>query len=409
MPSQTPDDPGSPSPKRFAAPEPEPPYKVYRAGRPERPERPYTLYRSVPKGLRERLRGEQESIEDDERRGLGRPSRRAQARAAADSAPRAHRFRLRGRPVTPWRVVRWVVGIFVAWLVLSLVLFLVSASEQAGHNLPAAVKAALHSGPNMLTGTDTVLVLGLDQRPPGSKEPGAFAGGIRSDSIMLWRIGGGTSRRLSIPRDTITSIPGYGESKINAAYAYGGAALAIRTIENFTGIRINHVIVVNLENFPKFIDDVGGVNVRTGRICSTISGGAKNGGFTLNLKPGTHHLSGRQALILARTRENTCNAASTDLTRDAYQQKILNSIKSQLLGPGIIPRLPWTAWDAPKTVDTDMGGFTLLQMFLASEIGGSAPTDVLSPTSSATIGGEDGLVASPADVRRHVKKLMTGH
>ena len=100
---------------------------------------------------------------------------------------------------------------------------------------------------------------------------------------MLWRIGGGTSRRLSIPRDTVANIPGHGQDKINAAYAYGGPALTIKTVEEFTGVKINHLIIVNLANFPKFIDAIGGVDVKTGRICSNISGGRKNGGFTLYL------------------------------------------------------------------------------------------------------------------------------
>ena len=54
---------------------------------------------------------------------------------------------------------------------------------------------------------------------------------------MLWRIGGGTSRRLSIPRDTLVNIPGYGMQKINAAWAFGGPALALRSIKQFTGCR----------------------------------------------------------------------------------------------------------------------------------------------------------------------------
>ena len=220
----------------------------------------------------------------------------------------------------------------VAWLLLSVVLFLVSAQIQSG-TIPSVGAGGPASGGNMLTCTDTVLVLGTDQRPKGSKEPGADTSdkGSRSDTIMLWRIGGGTSRRLSIPRDTLANIPGYGEQKINAAYAYGGPALAIKTVEKLTGVKINHLIIVNLANFPKFIDAIGGVTVKTGRICSEISGGAQNGGFTLNLRPGVHHLTGIQALVLARTRENTCNAASNDLTREGYQQKILNAIKSKLL------------------------------------------------------------------------------
>jgi LCP family protein required for cell wall assembly len=258
----------------------------------------------------------------------------------------------------------------------------------------------------MVTGTDTVLVIGTDQRPKGSKEPGAFAGGIRSDTMMLWRIGAGTSRRLSIPRDTNVPIPGHGVTKINAAYSYGGPALAIKTVENLTGVKINHLIIVNLANFPKFIDAIGGVTVKTGRICSEISGGAANGGWTLNLHPGTHHLTGIQALTLARTRENKCNAASNDLTREAYQQKILNAIKSQLVSPGIFFRLPWASWDAPKAVRTDMGGVTLMTLFAAAEMGGSAPTQIL---------GVNHLplpdVQSPsgqAAIRKAVNKLMNG-
>ena len=89
----------------------------------------------------------------------------------------------------------------------------------------------------MLTGTDTVLSSAPTSAPTGSKEPGANTSdaGSRSDTIMLWRIGGGVSRRLSIPRDTVAPIPGHGPTKINAAYAYGGPALAIKTVEQFTG------------------------------------------------------------------------------------------------------------------------------------------------------------------------------
>jgi LCP family protein required for cell wall assembly len=390
MQSQMPNEP------RDRAPTDDPPYRTYRGERPSRPsseERPYNLYRSTPRGLRARLRGEEDSglPEDD------KPRRR-------DDEPGAPGR----RQITPRRVLKYLAMAIVGWLALSLVLFLISAQIQSG-SIPASAQAALSSGGNMVTSTDTVLVLGLDQRPKGSKEPGAFAGGIRSDTMMLWRIGGGTSRRLSIPRDTVANIPGFGQSKINAAYAYGGAALAIKTVEQFTAIKINHLIVVNLANFPKFIDAIGGVDVTTGRICSEISGGAANGGFSLFLKPGTHHLSGIQALTLARTRENRCNASSNDLTRAAYQQKILNAIKGQLLSPLTFFRLPWASWYAPKTVETDMGGPTLLSLFVASEIGGSAPTQILKPTGSETLpNGGAALVASPSDIHRAVSKLMNG-
>jgi LCP family protein required for cell wall assembly len=406
---------------RNRAPSDDPPYRVYRGDGSDRSgseERPYNLYRSTPRGLLSRLRGEDGDSEvfDDEAAARDRSRRGGGSGPEGPGGPgdgddvRFDETRVPWwrRRVTPRRALKWLLVAIVAWVVLSGVLFLVSAQIQSG-SIPQSAQNALHSGSNMLTGTDTVLVLGTDQRPKGSKEPGAFGGGIRSDSIMLWRIGGGTSRRLSIPRDTVADIPGVGQSKINAAYAYGGPALAIKTVEQFTGITVNHLIVVDLANFTKFIDAIGGVDVTTGRICSEISGGAKNGGFTLNLHPGTHHLSGIQALTLARTRENTCDAASNDLTRDGYQQKILNGIKSKLLSPGIFFHLPWASWAAPKAVRTDMGGLTLLSLFVASEIGGSAPTDVLKPASSTVLAnGGDALVATPAQVRRAVNKLMNG-
>jgi LCP family protein required for cell wall assembly len=378
------------------APTEDPPYRKYRSGTadessgPSSGERPYNVYRSSPRGLLSRLRGEEETS----------LPRGDEPRRDSEGEPGAPR-----RRITPRRVLKWLVIAIVAWLVLSLVLFLVSAQLQSG-SVPSSVQAALTPGGNMLTSTDTVLVIGTDQRPKGSKEPGAFAGGIRSDTMMLWRIGGGTSRRLSIPRDTVVPIPGYGETKINAAYSYGGPALAIKTVQNLTGVKINHLIIVDLANFPKFIDAIGGVTVTTGRICSEISGGVQNGGFSLFLKPGSHHLTGIQALTLARTRENSCNAASNDLTREAYQQKILNAIKSQLLSPGIFFRLPWASWDAPKAVRTDMGGVTLMTLFLASEIGGSAPTQILQQDHLPLPDAQS--PSGQAAIHRAVNKLMNG-
>src|SRR5204862_6646609 len=108
--------------------------------------------------------------------------------------------------------------------------------------------------------------------------------------------------------------------KINAAYAIGGPALAIRTVEQFLGTKINHLVEVNFANFPQLIDALGGVDVKTGCIHSELNGGRRNGGSTLRLRAGTHHLNGKQALILARTRHNLCNPAFNDLNRERDQQ-----------------------------------------------------------------------------------------
>jgi LCP family protein required for cell wall assembly len=358
-------------------------------------QRPYKLYRTGPRGLRERLRGE-EPLQFSGPGGDG-------GRRVYGSRGWRDRF-------TAKRVILYVLGLLVFWLLLSLVLFLIS-SGTPDSSLPDSASAALTSGSNMITGTDTVLVLGTDQRPAGTHEGGANTRdpGSRTDTIMLWRIGGGTSRRLSIPRDTVADIPGHGLNKINAAYAIGGPALAIKTVEQFTGLQINHLIVVNLAEFPPFIDAIGGVDVKTGRICSDISGGVKNGGFSLYLPPGDHHLSGIQALTLARTRENKCDPNSNDLTREGYQQQILNGIKGQLFSLHAFLHLPWAAWDAPKVLRTDMGGPTLLSLFAASEIGGSAPVDILKPTGGEVLpNGGSALSVDPGAVHAAVSKLMNG-
>ncbi len=360
---------------------------------------PYNLYRSQPRGLIARLRGESDAD-------IGqRVSDRERARQRPLAVPG-------GRWRWSWRrgLVAGVLAV-VGWVLLSLILFVISAQQHAG-NLPAGAQSELTGGGPMLFSPNTVLVVGLDNRPktgPGSKEPGSNYNQryARTDTIMLWRIGGGVSRRLSIPRDTLVDIPGYGNNKINAAWAYGGPGLALKTIKQFTGLKINHLIVVDLANFPKFIDDIGGVTVKTGRICSNISGGVKNGGFTLNLRPGTHHLSGQQALTLARTRENSCNLAYTDLNREAAQQQILNGIKSQLFTFHTFFNLPWVAWDAPGVIETDMGSLSLLQLFVASEIGGSAPTHLLKET-PGYYNGQSVLVPNSANVRTQARRLLDG-
>jgi len=363
----------------------------------------YNLYRSQPRGLIARLRGESDADIGE------RVSDRERRRQRPLAVPR-------GRWPWQWRwtwrrALLAVVLAVVAWVLLSLVLFVISAQTRSG-NLPAGAQSELSSAGPMLFTPNTVLVVGLDNRPttgPGSKEPGSNYNErlARTDTIMLWRIGGGVSRRLSIPRDTLVNIPGYGNNKINAAWAFGGPRLALKTVKQFTGVQINHLIVVDLANFPKFIDAIGGVTVKTGRICSEISGGVQNGGFTLNLHPGTHHLSGQEALTLARTRENSCDPAYTDLNREAAQQQILNGIKSQLFSAHAFFNLPWVAWDAPGVIQTDMGSLSLLQLFASSQIGGSAPTQLLKETPSY-YNGQSVLIPDTANVRSQVRRLMHG-
>jgi LCP family protein required for cell wall assembly len=261
-----------------------------------------------------------------------------------------------------------------------------------------------------LTSANTILVLGSDRRQKDSKEPGAETTGPgRSDTIMLIRTGAGHSARLSIPRDTVVEIPGHGLQKINAAHAYGGPAESISVIEHWLDIPINHLVEVNFENFPQLIDAMGGVTYTGGCIVSRLDGGSSNGGYTLRLTKGTHHLDGKQALALARTRENLCEPSETDIQREEHQQALFTDMKSRLLSPSSFFRLPWIAWNAPPAIISDMSGETLIGLFGALAVSGTPPTRVLKPSGNITLpDGEEGLTVSEAERRSAVARFLAG-
>jgi LCP family protein required for cell wall assembly len=360
---------------------------------PPRDPPPYTIYRSRPRLFgRERADG---SPLDELRGGDRQP-------------PRRGRLRLPRGPWSAGRVVKIVLLAVAGWLLLSFVLFLISAQIEQD-KVSSEAEAQLAGAGYPLVSANTILVLGSDQRPKGSKEPGANAGPSRSDSIMLMRVGGGHAAKLSILRDTVVPIPGHGTDKINAAYAYGGAALSIKTIKDWLGIPINHVVEINFQRFPELIDSMGGIDYTGGCVISKINGGSRNGGYTLRLRKGTHHINGKQALALARTRHNLCNAREDDRTRAARQQKIFAAMRSRLTSPGAFIRLPWVAWNAPKTLRSDMSGPTLAGLFGGLAIGGSPPTRVLKPTGAVTTSsGGAGLVVSEAEKRAAVRQFLSG-
>jgi LCP family protein required for cell wall assembly len=377
----------------------EPPrYTRYRA----RPRLPHHKYESkvqperlTSPGVDGRQNGRRSGRSGNGRRGLG---------GAGIASPTGWR-----RWARPKRIALTLAGLMVAWLLLSLVLFLIS-SHLERTPLPTNVSAVLDPAGNPLTSANNILVLGSDRRQKNSKEPGAETTGYgRSDTIMLIRTGGGHAARLSIPRDTIIEIPGHGLEKINAAHEYGGPAESVSVIKHWLGIPINHVVEVNFENFPQLIDAMGGVTYSGGCIISKLDGGFAQGGFTLRLKAGTHHIDGKEALALARTRENLCAPNETDIQREEHQQALFNDMKSQLASLSSFFRLPLIAWNAPPAIISDMSGVELLAMFASLAITGTPPTHVLKPTGQATLpSGEEGLTISEEARRADVAKFMSG-
>ncbi|MGE5414150.1 MAG: LCP family protein, partial [Syntrophomonadaceae bacterium] len=312
--------------------------------------------------------------------------------------------------------------------------------------LSGEAKDALHGNPLLLPSAQTILVLGTDARPPDTKEPGAAPsqkcyeqqekgeaphdgcsqGQFRADTLMLIRAGGGTFRKLSIPRDSYAEIPGYSPQKINAAFAFGGAALQIKTIEQFLGIKIDHVAIVDFTGFEDLIDAVGGVEVDVPhKLCAEISGGAGHGqgGITLRLHKGWNTLNGQKALAYARVREpsecpgpgvSAYTLGYSDLDRAKAQQSVINGVKERLTDPLRLPYNfimgPIIGWTAPKAFVSDMGFFTMPQLVLSAAIGGGSPAHVLcgNPKREECGVGPEDSIEVPEDVRRRAVRQLMG-
>ena len=368
------------------------------ANDPDEPPR-YTRYRARPRLPHNQDRGKVQP----ERLTGGRNGR---GRSGVEAGATGNRWR---RWAKPKRIVLSLIALVLSWLVLSLVLFLISSHFERT-SLPTNVASVLDSAGNPLTSVNNILVLGSDRRQKNSKEPGAETTGYgRSDTIMLIRTGGGHAARLSIPRDTVIEIPGHGLEKINAAHEIGGPALSVSVIKHWLGIPINHVVEVNFENFPQLIDAMGGVDYTGGCIVSKLDGGSADGGFTLRLPAGTHHIDGEQALALARTRENLCAPNESDIQREEHQQALFNDMKDRLLSPASFLRLPLIAWNAPPAIISDMSGPELLGMFAALAATGTPTTRVLKPTGQTTLpSGEEGLTISEEARRADVARFEAG-
>jgi LCP family protein required for cell wall assembly len=407
----------------------------------QRPSGPpdYKVYRSR-RSLLSRLRSADLARLRERAKLPGKRDRRRRG-LHGDRPPRPPRSRAK-------RVVKWVGIAILGWILLSFLAFAVSAQLQSS-KLSGEAKKALHGNPFLLPSAQTILVLGTDARPTDTKEPGPSGsaapsqkcfeqqergdaphdgcdqGQFRADTLMLIRAGGGVFRKLSIPRDSYAEIPGEEPQKINAAFAIGGAALQIKTVEKFLGVKIDHIAIVDFTGFEELIDAVGGVEVDVPhKLCAEIAGGAGHGqgGMTLRLPKGENTLDGEKALIYARVREpsecpgpgkSAFSYGYSDLNREKAQQSVIEGIKSRLTDPLRLPynfiKGPIIGWDAPKAFISDMGFLTMPQLVLSAAIGGSEPADLLCKSLSACPIGPGGSIEVPERVRRRaVHRLLDG-
>ncbi|GAA4851696.1 LCP family protein [Kitasatospora terrestris] len=180
----------------------------------------------------------------------------------------------------------------------------------------------------------TFLLIGLDARSDtattggSAKAPAWKEGAQRSDTMMLMHIAADRKSVavVSIARDTWVDVPGHGKAKINAAYSWGGPALAVQTVQNVTGIRVDHLAVIDWNGFRALTDAVGGVDIT---IPQTIE--AKDDARQWD--KGTHHMDGAEALLYVRERHGLPNG---DLDRTKRQQNFLRALMNQTMDSGTL-------------------------------------------------------------------------
>jgi LCP family protein required for cell wall assembly len=275
----------------------------------------------------------------------------------------------------PPRKIRWgreigiaillVVVFFIVWAVIGYLTFRGGVSD-ANKRLPTSAKSVLiKDRGSLLNNSTSILLLGTDHSLATSR-----AGDRHSDSITLLRTDPDHHRLyyLSIPRDLRVDVPGYGSAKINTAFQVGGPRLAIRTVASYTGIPVNHVIVVNFRQFRDLIDKVGGIDVVVPRPilskfdCPYASPVRCDRWPGWRFARGKQHLNGQRALIYSRVRKNLLNPAETDITRGERNQQVLQALMSKLAGFGTFIRMPFIGGDLMKPLATDLSANQFIEL-----------------------------------------------
>jgi LCP family protein required for cell wall assembly len=175
----------------------------------------------------------------------------------------------------------------------------------------------------------TVLLLGNDRRPGETGVP-------RTDTLMLLRADPHSQRiaLLSMPRDLWVTVPGYGATRINAAYVWGeiyqapggGLELARQTVSNLFGIPVDYVIMVDFEGFINLINVLGGITVEVEKELYDASFPTMNYGYTVaHFLPGSQQMDGETALTYSRIRH-----PDSDFMRNLRQQAVIMGIANRV-------------------------------------------------------------------------------
>lgn len=168
----------------------------------------------------------------------------------------------------------------------------------------------------------------------------------RSDTLILMRLDFDKNRTylLSIPRDMRVNIPGRGNDKVNAAYAYGQATLAMKTVKSFLGVDLNHYIEVDFKGFKRLVDTLGGIDIT---IDKPIIDRTRQ--FSMFIPKGPQHMNGEVALNYVRYRHG-----DSDFERAGRQQNFLRALAANTFKVKSIFKLPTLIGILDENVSTDL-------------------------------------------------------
>jgi polyisoprenyl-teichoic acid--peptidoglycan teichoic acid transferase len=384
-------------------------------------DKPYRVYRGG------RVKGKVPAVPTKGRAQPVKPARKTTATAAKAS----WLSRIRWKPIVLFLLLGLVV-LVIAWGVAGFLSFQ-NGVHDANNRFAKekGAKAALTPGNSFLmTHGTTILLLSTDSSTSGGR-----SGDRHADSILLVRTDPSHHllSYLSMPRDLYVPIPGVGSTKINASYQDGGAALAIKTVAEYTGVPINHAVLLDFNSFKDLIDAEGGitVNVPENILSNRFDCPYATEARCLQWKGwrfhrGTQHMNGEQALIYSRIRENQLNPGENDLTRAARQQAVAQAATSKLTSVSTLAGLPFNGSSLMKPLATDLSTWQLLELgwvkFRASDshtvycrLGGEPETvggqDVIIPSedNSSTLAMWAGLSAPQPPTTTFGPGCRTGH
>ncbi len=241
-----------------------------------------------------------------------------------------------------------------------------------------------------------LLVLGSDRRESEEGDPG------RSDTIILMHVDPDQDYLsvLSLPRDLRVEIPGHGKAKINAAYAFGGPALTIRTVQQVTGVDIDHYLEIDFAAFRDITDSLGGVYVDVDRRYYNDDPEWE----LIKLAPGYQLLNGDQALDYVRFRHDL----NLDFGRMARQQRFLGAVREQAVGWDLPFKLPRLVTALFRNIDTDLGANDILKLaYWGIGLDGGRIRQISVIGATETIGGASYVLVDEDAIAEAVDDFLT--